>query len=85
MPGIRAVRDKHPILRLRCLRRIDVPHPAFDIATSNRDDNLLLEQVDSAEQTAEVIRASVGAPGNSGVGLRQSQRNASKRRHKMDL
>ena len=34
----------------------------FDIATSNRDNSLLLEQLDSDEQIAEVIRASVGAP-----------------------
>ena len=34
----------------------------FDIATSNKDNGLLIEDVESDEQIAEVIRASVGAP-----------------------
>ena len=34
----------------------------FDIATSNTDNSLLLEEVESDEQVVEVIRASVGAP-----------------------
>jgi len=34
----------------------------FDIATSNTDNSLLLEEVESDEQIAEVIRASVSAP-----------------------
>jgi hypothetical protein len=34
----------------------------FDIATSNTDNSLLLEEVESDEQIVEVIRASVGAP-----------------------
>lgn len=34
----------------------------FDIATSTKDNGLLIEEVESHEQIAEVIRASVGAP-----------------------
>jgi len=34
----------------------------FDIATSNTDNSLLLEEVESDAQIVEVIRASIGAP-----------------------